>query len=107
MQGVAGFVGLDARQKRQARQRQVANQIQCLVPSELVGEAQWPVHHAVVGENDGVLERATANESHGLERLDVALEAESSRTRQKVTESIRPHQHLHFLLAYQGVWKIH
>src|SRR5882762_8747599 len=107
MQGVAGFVGFDPRQKGQAGERQVTNQIQCFVASKLVGEAQRPVHDAVVGENDGVLERAASNEAHGLERLDVALETESTRTRQKIAESIRPNQHLHFLLAYQGVRKIH
>src|SRR5712692_4364525 len=100
MKGVAGFVGLDAAEQRQARQREIANQIQRFVPSKLVGKAQRPVHNPVVGENDGVLERAAANETHGLERLDVTLETESSRSRQKVAESIRPNQHLHFLLAY-------
>src|SRR6266849_448788 len=107
MQGVAGFVGLDTGEQRQASQREIANQIQRFVPSKLVGKAQRPVHDAVVGENDGVLERAAANEAHGLERLDVALETESSRSRQEVAESIWPNQHLHFLLPYQGVREIH
>src|SRR6267378_5119046 len=107
MQGLACFFGFNTRQQLQSGQCQVTNQIQCLVPSKLVGEAQRPVHDAVVSENDGVLERATTNESHGLERLDVALEAESTRARQKVAESIRPHQHFHFLLADQWMRKIH
>src|SRR5713226_440072 len=107
MQGVAGFVGLDTGEQRQASQREIANQIQRFVPSKLVGKAQRPVHDAVVGENDGVLERAAANKAHGLERLDVALETESSRTRQKMAESIWPHQHLHFLLTDKRVRKIH
>src|ERR1700674_25298 len=107
MQGVACFVGFDAGEKRQACLREVTNQIQGFVPAKLVGETQRAVHDAVVGENDGVLERAAANEAHGFERFDVALETESSRPSQKVAECIRPNQHFHFLLAHQRVRKIY
>src|SRR2546422_11674813 len=102
MQRVAGLVRLDACQEWQARQSQITNQVQCFVSSKLVGEAQRPVHDAVVRENDGVLERASANKAHGLERLDVALETESSIARQKVAEGIGTNPHLHFLLAHQA-----
>src|SRR5207253_2176935 len=107
VQGMARFVGFDARQKGQARQREIANQIQRFVASKLVGEAQRSVHDAVIGEHDGVLQRAAANQAHGLERRNVALETESSGARQKVAKSVRPNQHLHFLLTYQGMRKIH
>src|SRR5260370_1551050 len=107
MQAVAGLVRLDACKKRKARQSQLTNEVQGFVSSKLVREAQRSIHDAIVGKNDGILKGASANKAHSFERLDVALETESSRARQKVAEGIGPDQHLHFLLAHERVRKIH
>src|SRR5260370_6141399 len=77
MQGVAGLVGLDACQKRQARQSQVTNEVQGFVSSKLVREAQRSIHDAIVAKNDGILKGASANQAHSFEPLDFALDTES------------------------------
>src|SRR6266567_5169124 len=88
MQRMASLVGLYARQKRQSGQGQVADQVQGLVAPELVGEAQWTVQDPVVRKNNGIFERTAANQAHGPQRLDVALEAESSSASQQMAEGI-------------------
>src|SRR2546422_401457 len=89
VQGVAGFVGLDVGQERQASQRQVANEVQGLVPAKFIGKAQGPVHDAIVGEHDSVFKRAAANQTHGLERLDIAFEAKRTGASKQVAEGLR------------------
>ncbi len=91
---------LDASEQRQARQRKIANEIQGFVPSKLIWKAQRPIQHTIVGEHDGIFERSAANQAHSFERFNVALKTEGSRTRQQVTEGVRTHKHLHFLLAH-------
>src|SRR5258708_3448286 len=74
VQGVSSLVCFDASEERQACQSQIPNQVQRLVSSKLVREAQRPVHDTVVRENDGILKRAPTNKAHGLKRLNVTLE---------------------------------
>src|SRR5713101_2782847 len=77
------------------------------MPAKFIGKTQGPVHDAIVGENDSVFKRASANEAHGLEGFDIAFEAKRSGTSKQVAESLRADHHLYFLLADEGVRKIH
>src|SRR6266849_4436110 len=104
---MAGFVGLDVGQERQASQRQVANEVQSLMPAKFIGKTQGPVHDAIVGEHDSVFKRAAANEAHGLERLDIAFEAKRAGPSKQMAEGFRSDHHLYFLLADQRVREIH
>src|SRR6266568_2847413 len=90
MQRVASLMGLHAFQKRQSGQSQGADQVQGLVAPELVGEAQWTVQAPIVRKNTGIVERPAPNQAHGPQRLDVALEAESSSASQQMAEGIGP-----------------
>ena len=51
--------------ERTAKKRQVADEVQGLVPTAFVrgAEAFW-IHHSILGETNGVLERGAANEAH-------------------------------------------
>src|SRR5580704_16637413 len=88
MQGMASFVGFDSGEERQASQGQVADQVEGLVAAKFVREAQRPVHHAVVGQDNGIFQRTAANQAHGAERLDVTLEAKGPRTGQEMAKSV-------------------
>lgn len=107
VQRMARLMGFHPRQERQTHQGQIANQVQSLVSAKLVGEAQRAVHDAVLGEDDGVFERSTADQAHGPQRLDIAVEAEGARAGKQVAESVSAHDHLYFLLADQRMWEIH
>src|SRR5437588_6631031 len=103
---MASLVCLNSSEKWQACQGQVANQVERLVAAKLVGEAKGTVHDAVLGKDDGILERPTADQPHGAERSDVALEAEGACARQQVAESVRTDHHLHFLLPDQRMREV-
>src|SRR3989442_15054791 len=104
---MAGFEGLDVGQERQASQRQVANEVQSLMPAKFIWKTQGPVHDAIVGEHDSVFKRAAANEAHGLERLNVTFEAKRPGASKQVAEGLRSDHHFYFLLADQRVREIH
>src|SRR5689334_6607084 len=103
---MAGLVGFDVGQKRQTSQCQVANQIQRFMAAKFIRKPERAIHDAVVGEDDSVLQRSSANQAHRLERFNVSLKTECARARQEVTERVWPNQHLHFLLADQRMGKI-
>ena len=67
--------------ERTAEQIEVADQIEHLVPGELVGEAQGGVHHFFVIDEDQVVEAGAAAEAHLRELAKLADEAEGSRGR--------------------------
>src|SRR4029078_13383284 len=56
VQGVPGADGGDLAVDRAAEERQIADQVEDLVAHEFVAEAQRPVHHARVVEDDAVLD---------------------------------------------------
>src|ERR1700682_3782858 len=58
MQSVGRLVRLYARQEWQTSQSKVANQIESLVAANLVRKSQRPVHHAVIGQDNVVVQRA-------------------------------------------------
>src|SRR5262249_29459036 len=67
---------------------------------------QWTVHHSIACQHDGIVQRATTNQAHRTQRLNVALEAKGSRARQKAPECDRTNEHLHFLLSDQRMSEI-
>lgn len=79
VQRMARFMRFNTRLQGQPRQGQVANEIQSLVAAKFVRETQRAVHDAVLGEDDGIIEGAAADEAHGPKGRNVALEAEGSR----------------------------
>ena len=66
VQRVAGFVRHDARFQRAAHQGKVTNEIECFMPAEFIRKTQRTVEYAVIVENDGVFNRAPANQTHCL-----------------------------------------
>src|SRR6266436_29425 len=77
------------------------------MPAKFIWKMQGPVHDAIVGENDGVFKRAAANQTHGLERLNVTFEAKRPGASKQVAEGLGADHHLYFLLADQRVHEIH
>jgi len=77
------------------------------VAAKFVGKAQGPIHHAVTGEHDGILERTAANQAYGAKRLDVALKAKSARASQQVAKRVREDDNFDLLLADQWMRKIY
>src|SRR5215813_7407426 len=107
MQRVARFVRADAAEKRQTNQGQVSNQVESFVTPEFVGITERPVQDAIVGKNDGVVERTASDQSHGAKRLNVPFKAKRAGLSQQRAERIRPHRHFNLLAADQRVGKVH
>ena len=81
--GVAGFDGDEVTVHRPAKQRQVADNVENLVPNEFVRISQGFVgQDCVLADDDGVFETATFDEAIGYEELDFFEEAERPRVRQ-------------------------
>jgi len=76
------------------------------VAAKFVRKAQRPVHYAIVGQDDGVIERTAANQAHRAERLDVTLETKSARAGQHVAKRVRKDDHFDLLLADKRMRKI-
>src|SRR5260370_31782191 len=76
------------------------------MPAKLVGESQRSIHHAVVGKHNSVVERATADQTHGAKRLDIALKTEGAGTSQQLPKGIRQNDDFDLLLAPQRMRKI-
>lgn len=103
---VAGFAGFDAGEQGEADEGEVADEIESLVAAEFIGIAERAVHDAVLGEDDGVIERAAADEAHGAEGLDIGFEAEGAGAGENLAEGIGVNDHFDFLLADERVGKI-
>jgi hypothetical protein len=69
------------------------------VAAEFVGIAEGAVHDAVFGEDDGVIERAAADEAHGAERLDIGFEAESAGAGENLAKGFGIDEQFDLLLA--------
>ena len=63
------------------RQRQVADQVQHLVPHILVGKAQWAILRPVRAQDDRVFRAGAANQAHVAQLLLVGLVAKGARRR--------------------------
>src|SRR5688500_2506474 len=79
VEGVTGFEGGALAHYGTADQRQVAHQVHDLVPDEFVAEAQLAANHAVIIENDAVIDRAASSQSGRAQHVHVAGEAECTR----------------------------
>src|SRR5207247_11288191 len=69
----------DAATDRTPEQVEVAEDVEDLVAHELVGEAQRRVHHALLADQDAVVQPPAVGEAHLLELLDLLDEAEGAR----------------------------
>jgi len=103
---MACFAGFDAAEERKADESEVANEVERLVAAEFVGVAEGTVHDTVLGEDDGVIEGAAADEAHGAERLDIGLKAEGAGAGEDLAEGFGIYDHFDFLLADEGMGKI-
>ena len=107
VEGMAGFAGFDAAEEGEADEGEVADEIEGLVAAEFVGIAEGAVHDAVFGEDDGVIERAAADQTHGAERLDIGFEAEGAGAGENLAEGVGIDEQFDLLLADEGMGKIH
>src|SRR5882762_6881330 len=103
---VAGFAGFDAAKEREADEGEIADEVEGFVAAKFVRVAKGAVHDAILGEDDGVVEGAAANEAHGAERLDVGFEAESTGARENLAEGIWIDEEFDLLLADERMRKI-
>jgi len=103
---VAGFASFDATEEGEADEGEVADEIESFVAAEFVGIAEGAVHHAVFGEDDGVIERAAADEAHGAERLDIGFEAEGAGAGENLAERVGIDEEFDLLLADEGMRKV-
>jgi hypothetical protein len=106
VQGVAGFACFDSAEEWQADEGEVADQVEGFVAAELVGVAEGTVHDAVLGEDDGVIERAAADQAHGPERLDIGFETEGACAGENLAEGIGIDEQFDLLLADEGMGEI-
>src|SRR5271170_319574 len=107
VQGVAGLVGDEAPLKRAAYQRQIADQIERFVANEFVGKAQRAVQDGIVVHDDGIGERAAANQAHFLEGHKLLDESEGAGGGEFAAERLAIDGHLDFLRAGAGMVVIH
>ena len=103
---MAGLACFDAAQKGEADQSEVADEVEGFVTAEFVGVAEGAVHNAVFGQDDGVIERAAADEAHGAERLDIGFEAEGAGTGENLAEGVGIDEQFDLLLADEGMGEI-
>jgi hypothetical protein len=99
VEGMAGFAGFDAAEEGESDEGQVADEVESLVAAEFVGVAEGAVHDAVFGEDDGVIERAAADEAHGAERLNIGFEAKGARAGENLAEGFGIDEQFDLLLA--------
>ena len=101
---MTGPLGNHVAQQRLANERQVANQVQRLVPAAFVIEAKaaW-IEHAAAVEADRIVQRRAANQAHVAHLVQLVLEPESPRRRNLRGIALRRHFHLHRLPADQRV----
>ena len=103
---MAGFAGFDAAEEREADEGEVADEIEGLVAAEFVGIAERAVHDAVFGEDNGVIERAAADQAHGAERLDIGFETEGAGAGENLAEGVWIDEEFDLLLANEGMGEI-
>jgi len=107
VKGVASFVCFDASEQRKADQSEVADEIESFVAAELIEKAKWPIHYAIVGEDDGIIERTPTDQAHRAQRLNIPFKAEGARASEQIPESVWKHDHFNLLLTDERMGKIH
>src|SRR5476649_858086 len=77
---MARHIGSIAADDRSARQREIADRIQRLMPHEFIGEAQpFRIENPFAVERDAIVERRTQRKTHFPQAFDVAEETERAR----------------------------
>jgi len=106
MEGVAGFASFDAAEEWKADEGEVADEVEGFVAAELIRIAERAVHDAVPGKNDGVIEGAAADETHGAEGLDIGFEAKGAGAGENLAERVGIYKQFDLLLADLWMGKI-
>src|SRR5262245_9524563 len=78
MHSVTGTISNHVGQNSPPNQRQISNQIQDLVPNELVWITQGRIYQTVAGKDDRVLLRGTADQALLTHELGLVKEAEGA-----------------------------
>src|SRR5262249_9858540 len=76
MQGVSRLMCCHTAEERQAHQGQISDQIERFVAPKFVRIAERTVQNAILGEDDGIVERTSTDESHRTQWLNVAFKTE-------------------------------
>lgn len=103
---MAGFAGFDAAEEGEPDKGEVADEVEGFMAAEFVGIAERAIHDTVVGEDDGVIERAATDEAHGAERLDIGFEAESAGTGENLAEGVGIDEQFDLLLADERMGEV-
>jgi hypothetical protein len=106
VQGVAGFAGFDAGEEGEADEGEVADEVECFVAAEFVRVTQRAVHDPILGEDDGVIERASADEAHSAERLDIGFKAEGAGAGENLAERVGIDDQFDLLLADERMGEV-
>ena len=75
---MARALGNDVPPYTSTDQCQISNQIPDLMSHEFVIESKAVVHHSLVVENDGILERCSLSEPSGPQGLGIVMESEGA-----------------------------
>src|SRR5438105_4960016 len=100
---VTRHAGDDPATDRSAEQKEVAHDVENLVPREFALEAELGVDDAVISDEDAIVQPTAAGETHLLQRGDVLQEAEGSRGRDLCSERFRPTVLVDDVLAPDGL----
>src|SRR6266545_3672991 len=103
---VPRLAGADMAGKRAAQEREVSDEVQDLVPHELVAEAQGPGNDAALVEDDRVVKAASTRQPASAHRLDVAGETKGPGRRDTRCVLLRADRHRQALAADDRVRKI-
>src|ERR1700733_4427164 len=104
---MTGLMRDDPCLQRPADQRQISNQIQRFMAPEFVREAQWAVQDGGIVHNDGVGQRAAANQPHFLKRDKLLHKSECPSRAQLAIERFAIDGHFDFLRASARMLIIH
>jgi hypothetical protein len=104
---VAGFVGDEAAEHRLPDQREVAEQIQSLMPNKFIRESQRRIiQHTGLREHDRILQRPTTDKAARLQFFNFMVKAERSRRRNQIGVVGTRELHVETLFTNQGMSKI-
>jgi hypothetical protein len=103
MKGMPGFVSFNPGQEGSANERQVTDQVERLMPAELVREAQRPIYDAGFVQDNRVFERAAANQPHPAHPFEILNKPEGPCRRERSTERFAANPKFNFLGAHGRV----
>src|SRR5947209_10320866 len=103
---MTGAIRRDLTDDRTSNQREVAEQVQDLVPDKLIFESKRTIDDPLVIEDDAVLDRSAARQSRRAELLDVAEKSERARRGDLAQEIVVLEIEVHRLFADDGMIEI-